>query len=38
MSENPAIIRDILRKEWRSDAMIMSDWYVMPCFRRGSLS
>ena len=28
MSENPAIIRDILRKEWGSDAMIMSDWCV----------
>ena len=30
MSENAPIIRDILRKEWGSDAMIMSDWYVRP--------
>ena len=26
VSENPAIIRDILRKEWESKAMVMSDW------------
>lgn len=27
VSENPKIIRDILRKEWGSDALVMSDWY-----------
>ena len=34
MSENPTIIRDILRKEWGSDAMIMSDWCVYSSLRR----
>lgn len=28
VSENPKIIQDILRKEWGSDALVMSDWYV----------
>lgn len=28
VSENPKIIGDILRKEWGSDALVMSDWYV----------
>ncbi|KAH9923710.1 beta-glucosidase [Epithele typhae] len=27
LSENPAIIRDILRNDWGSDAMVMSDWF-----------
>ncbi|THH33096.1 hypothetical protein EUX98_g1111 [Antrodiella citrinella] len=27
VSENPSIIRDILRTEWSSDALIMSDWF-----------
>ncbi|KAI0343869.1 beta-glucosidase [Trametopsis cervina] len=27
VSENPLIIRDILRKEWGSDALVMSDWF-----------
>ncbi|EKM56180.1 glycoside hydrolase family 3 protein [Phanerochaete carnosa HHB-10118-sp] len=27
VSENPYIIRDILRKEWGSDALVMSDWF-----------
>ena len=28
VSENPKIIQDILRKEWGSNALVMSDWYV----------
>lgn len=28
-SENPYLIQDILRKEWGSDALVMSDWYVV---------
>jgi beta-glucosidase len=28
VSENPYIIQDILRKEWGSEALIMSDWWV----------
>ncbi|KAL6308522.1 beta-glucosidase [Sparassis latifolia] len=27
VSENPKIIRDILRNEWGSDATVMSDWF-----------
>ncbi|EPS94698.1 hypothetical protein FOMPIDRAFT_80649 [Fomitopsis schrenkii] len=27
LSENPKIIRDILRTEWGSDALVMSDWF-----------
>ena len=27
VSENPYIIQDILRKEWGSDALVMSDWF-----------
>ncbi|TFY57890.1 hypothetical protein EVJ58_g6745 [Rhodofomes roseus] len=27
LSENPKIIRDILRAEWGSDALVMSDWF-----------
>lgn len=27
VSENPKIIGDILRKEWGSDALVMSDWF-----------
>jgi beta-glucosidase len=27
MSENPAIIEDILRKEWGWNGLVMSDWY-----------
>ncbi|KAI0087212.1 beta-glucosidase [Irpex rosettiformis] len=27
VSENPFIIQDILRKEWGSDAAVMSDWF-----------
>lgn len=27
VSENPFIIKDVLRKEWGSDAMVMSDWF-----------
>ena len=27
MSENKTILKNILRDEWGSDAMIMSDWY-----------
>ncbi|OSD02184.1 glycoside hydrolase family 3 protein [Trametes coccinea BRFM310] len=27
VSENPHILQDILRKEWGSDAMTMSDWF-----------
>ncbi|KAI0700305.1 beta-glucosidase [Cytidiella melzeri] len=27
VSENPFIIQDILRKEWGSDALVMSDWF-----------
>ncbi|KAI0956541.1 hypothetical protein AcW1_005197 [Taiwanofungus camphoratus] len=27
VSENPKIIQDILRKEWGSDALVMSDWF-----------
>ena len=26
VSENPHIIRDVLRKEWGSNATVMSDW------------
>ena len=33
MSENAPIIRDILRKEWGSSAMIMSDWCVAIALR-----
>ena len=29
LSENPKIIRDILRTEWGSDALVMSDWCVI---------
>ena len=28
VSENPYIIDGILRKEWGSDALVMSDWCV----------
>lgn len=28
VSENPSILQDIFRKEWKSDALLMSDWYV----------
>jgi beta-glucosidase len=27
MSENPLFLRDILRGEWGSDALVMSDWW-----------
>ena len=30
VSENPFLIRDVLRKEWGSDALVMSDWWVIP--------
>ncbi|KAG8906251.1 hypothetical protein FRB99_007313 [Tulasnella sp. 403] len=26
-SENPKLLKDILREEWKSDAMVMSDWF-----------
>ncbi|THH05144.1 hypothetical protein EW145_g5010 [Phellinidium pouzarii] len=27
LSENPIILKDVLKKEWGSDAMTMSDWF-----------
>lgn len=32
VSENPNIIRDILRSEWSSHATIMSDWSVLATY------
>lgn len=29
-SENPAILRDILKEEWRFDGLVVSDWFGTP--------
>jgi beta-glucosidase len=30
VSENPVLLRELLRKEWGHEGLIMSDWYVTP--------
>ena len=37
-SENRYLIQDILRKEWGSDATVMSDWFVFVLLGAGGFS